>query len=558
MATMATKSSMVSMASTGQQPQAQSQTPLLAVSLTLLLTLLLVKFLATHLLRHLDPLHPIPGPKWAKFSNLWYLHQIRNGNFHRENMALHERYGPIVRYGPSRVSIADLESVRMVYILSGNNSKNGGENSGGSLNKSTWYQGWNKPGIRSIFTERDHRTHAQMRRKFASVYSMTSMTSYEGFVDECITLLRLRFDEMTTPPTPTHPTKQTLDFAWWMECFAADTVSMVTYSKRMGFLDAGEDIEALMSFLHGNLRRSAQLGVFAWMTPLAVQVLGVWSALKGERNPMAFVRDFAVRAIRERREMRALKRVDGRNKHGEDECDTPRDFLDKFLDFHERDPEKFDQMDITIGLSANLVAGADTTAASLAAIFYHLHRNPNTLTTLRAEIEASFPNTDTHITFKEAQGLPYLQAVIREALRMHPATGLCLERDVPKSGLELNGHFLPAGTIFGANSWVLHYSKAIFGEDADVFKPERWLETDVERLKEMNRAWMPFGLGSRTCIGQHVSMLEMTKMVPEVIRRFEFELVDGVEKEWEVANYWFVIPKALPMKISKRKVEGLT
>ena len=201
------------------------------------------------------------------------------------------------------------------------------------------------------------------------------------------------------------------------------------------------------------------------------------------------------------------------------------------------------------------MAGADTTAASLAAIFYHLHRNPSTVAALRAEIDASCPDTTRPITFKEAQTLPYLQAVIREALRMHPATGLCLERDVPDGGLELNEHFLPAGTIVGANAWVLHYSTSTFGDDANIFRPERWLEADPEKLKAMNRSWMPFGLGSRTCIGQHVSMLEMTKVVPEVMRKFDLKLVDGVERKWEVANYWFVIPKALQMKVSRRKGE---
>lgn len=300
---------------------------LAVVSFSIILGLVIYKFL-------LDPLRSIPGPLAAKFSNLWYLLRLRRGYFHKDNIALHERHGPVLRYGPSRVSISDPVSVKKVYGLGSS-----------GLNKSSWYDGWNKPGVRSIFTERDTHVHAQMRRKFASTYSMTSMTSYEQFVDECITLLCQRFDEIATSKS-----FKSLNLAWWTECFAADTVSMVTYSKRMGFLDAGKDIEALMAFLHANLRRSAQMGVYSWITPYAVKGFGILSALRGDSNPISFVRDFAVRAIGERTKSRASSNgTDVRKSDGEDEDGTPRDFLDKFLDFHERDPEKFEKMDITIG-----------------------------------------------------------------------------------------------------------------------------------------------------------------------------------------------------------------
>lgn len=72
-------------------------------------------------------------------------------------------------------------------------------------------------------------------------------------------------------------------------------------------------------------------------------------------------------------------------------------------------------------------------------------------------------------------------------MRIHPATGFILERQVPESGVTLHGVHLPKGTVVGVNAWVLHYNKDVFGDDAHVFRPERWIEGDEENIKDMKR-----------------------------------------------------------------------
>lgn len=76
-----------------------------------------------------------------------------------------------------------------------------------------------------------------------------------------------------------------------------------------------------------------------------------------------------------------------------------------------------------------------------------------------------------------------------EALRIHPSTGLMFERYVPAGGVVLHGKFIPGGTTIGVNAWVFNRDADIFGDDSDVFWPERWIESKPERLKEM-RKWM--------------------------------------------------------------------
>jgi cytochrome P450 len=76
-------------------------------------------------------------------------------------------------------------------------------------------------------------------------------------------------------------------------------------------------------------------------------------------------------------------------------------------------------------------------------------------------------------------------AVTNEALRIHPSTGLILERRCPKGGVTLHGQYIPEGTIIGVNCWVVNRDKGIFGQDAHEFQPERWIDSDPKDVTRM-------------------------------------------------------------------------
>lgn len=193
---------------------------------------------------------------------------------------------------------------------------------------------------------------------------------------------------------------------------------------------------------------------------------------------------------------------------------------------------------------ANIVAGSDTTSATLCGIFFNLLAHPEAFSKLRAELDAATASGELSDppTFAEAQKLPYLQAVLKEGMRMHPATGLPFWRVVPKGGATICGMYFPEGANVGINSWVAHRNRDVWGADADVFRPERWLESDEAKLKEMNAMFMPFGLGSRTCIGKNISLLEISKVIPQLVRNYDISLDGdrGKRKELPARNAWFV------------------
>jgi cytochrome P450 len=141
-------------------------------------------------------------------------------------------------------------------------------------------------------------------------------------------------------------------------------------------------------------------------------------------------------------------------------------------------------------------------------------------TTLQAEIDSAVADgkiSSPVVRDVEARTLPYLQAVIKEGLRIFPpATGLA-SKLVPPAGDTINGVFLPGGTKIGANYWALLRRTDVFGPDAISFRPERWLEASPEQLVKMEKVQdFVWGYGKYVCLGRSVALIELNKLFVEV------------------------------------------
>ena len=122
--------------------------------------------------------------------------------------------------------------------------------------------------------------------------------------------------------------------------------------------------------------------------------------------------------------------------------------------------------------------------------FWHILSDPRVYASIQEEIkkavtDGTIPPTG-NISWNEAQNLPYFQACLKEAMRVRPAVGLNIARLVPPEGAEVDGQVFPGGVTIAVNGWVLHRDKATFGEDAGVYRPERW-RGDAEEAKRMER-----------------------------------------------------------------------
>ncbi|KAF2708651.1 cytochrome P450 [Pleomassaria siparia CBS 279.74] len=502
--------------------------------------LLLARLLLPFIRGVFSPLRDIPGPFAARFGDVWYLWRVWKGHFEVDNIALHRDFGPIVRYGPNRYSINDAEAQKLIY------------GHGAKFPKSSWYFTWSdpQPSRWSLFSDQNIKRHGENRRQYQGTYSMSSLVTYESYVDDCVELFRQRLQEIAAAGT-------VADMGHWLQCYAFDVIGLITYSKRLGFLDRGDDVSGVMAALEIHFWYATLIGIFSWMHPYLMPIRD-WLAGKsgtGRTYVMKFTQDRIAEHESQPKAFPGDTRNDDNNNNNTSDGAAGLDFLSKFFAKHAEDPERFTMYHIAMGCVSNMVAGSDTTAISLSAILYYLLKDTQTFDTLRQEIDSYHNHQGTQdIAFKESQEMPYLQAVIKEALRMHPASGLPLERVVPDGGMTMCGYFFPAGTIVGVNTWVSHQNTSVFGSDAEQFNPSRWLIDDKEKLAEMERYWMPFGLGSRTCIGRHISMLEMSKLIPVLVRDFEFELHDELKtKEWERTNSWFVKPRGFRVKVMMRE-----
>ena len=111
-------------------------------------------------------------------------------------------------------------------------------------------------------------------------------------------------------------------------------------------------------------------------------------------------------------------------------------------------------------------------------------------------------------SFADAPRLPYVQAVVREVLRWRPAVRLGIPHALAEDDW-YEGMFLPKGATCIANVWQCNHDRAVFGDDADEFKPERHLGNDGELLpgpKETNQeGHVSFGFGRRVCVGRDMA-----------------------------------------------------
>jgi len=232
--------------------------------------------------------------------------------------------------------------------------------------------------------------------------------------------------------------------------------------------------------------------------------------------------------------------------------------LTRLLETRAQNPGKYTDWHVLMGAFTNIVAGADTSWTSLSGILYKLLKNPEVLRKLRQEIE-EMSNKGTLSNpgrFREAQQMPYLQAVLKEGQRMFPATGFPLWRVVPEHGVTLSGKFFPPGTIVGINTWVAHRNSTVFGPDPDTFRPERWLDSDTERLALMDSYYMPFGMGPRTCQGKNIALMVLSKVIMQLVRTYDFELDEQLkDKDLKTLNYWIVKQQDFKCRLKLRKAD---
>ncbi|PWY97649.1 cytochrome P450 [Testicularia cyperi] len=490
--------------------------PLAMLSPALQLVFAVVALLGGWMLHNiaLSPLSRYPGPLSARLGiPFWRFWHSLSGDYAPALLALHEHHGPAVRIGPTHLSFSDTSAVNSIYSLTdGTSSK---------FVKSHFYKSFQVfKAHPSIFSERDPHQHSKRRRAVASAYSMNSLVKLEEYVEAVSELLLKRLEEVVETNS-VNRSKAGLDgdavgtrpikLDPWFHYFAMDVVGELAFGQSFNLLERGRDDER---FLTG-VANLSQWGAVAGCLPLLSKwILWLFPRVTGQPGG-SVIGD------------KTTSRIQTRYAEVEESGGVqPRpDMLSKFMEARDPDSkERYSMKQVLLIASSVMSAGSDTTATSLTTFFGYLLDNPQCYAKLRAEIDSAVEEGRLSAPVKYAKGaqLEYLQACIKESLRLHPPISMDLPRYVPAGGAVVGNRWaVPAGTTVGISPYVLHRNKEAFGHDADIFRPERWLEGGEEGRKRLERFNMTFGGGSRACIGKNISLMELSKIIPEILMRFD-------------------------------------
>lgn len=205
--------------------------------------------------RYCNGLNHIHGPLLASCTDLWRLWQASKRRPELKHIELHERYGPVVRIGPRCVSVSDSKAVKLIYGINT------------PFTKSDFYkvQQTLKNGQRlfTLFTSTDGKFHAKLKRAVSNAYALSTLVQFEQYVDSTTAAfmhqLQTRFADQSN---------HLCNFSTWLQWYAFDVIGELTFSKRLGFLDRGEDVEGIIKSIEEMLDYAAVVSRARCAAPL--------------------------------------------------------------------------------------------------------------------------------------------------------------------------------------------------------------------------------------------------------------------------------------------------
>jgi cytochrome P450 len=183
-------------------------------------------------------------------------------------------------------------------------------------------------------------------------------------------------------------------------------------------------------------------------------------------------------------------------------------------------------------------------ATALTTTFFHLGQHPEIYERLVKEVRATFATYESINSRTTGQGIPFMDAVLNEAMRITPVLPGPMWRRTDHP-LNVCNYPVPGGTELGAMRYNIFRNPKCF-HDPTVFKPERWMQDMGDDLE----ASQPFGLGPRTCIGRNIAWMEMRLIVAKLLWSFDWQ---PITKEFNCPEYLVMYRGPMLMKATPRK-----
>ncbi|KAL6858797.1 hypothetical protein ACP4OV_017799 [Aristida adscensionis] len=300
--------------------------------------------------------------------------------------------------------------------------------------------------------------------------------------------------------------------------------------------DAAKGLRELVEDLVELIAKPNVSDLFPFLRALDLQGWRRWSA--GHLRKIFRILDDIV----DRRLAEASSRKD---RHG--------DFLDVLLEL--MFTGKISRDNLTTILFDVFNAGSDTVAITVEWAMAELLRKPGIMAKVRAEIEGTLGCKEA-VEEPDVAGMPYLQAVVKEAMRLHPVAPLLLPHLAVEDGVEIGGYAVPKGSTVIFNAWAIMRDPAVW-ERPDEFVPERFLEAAAGvDFRGKDFEFIPFGAGRRLCPGLPMAERVVPLILASLLHAFEWRLPNGVAVEqvdvsekFTTANVLAVPLRAVPVVI---------
>jgi cytochrome P450 len=364
----------------------------------------------------LDPLRDYPGPFLSRYSRLPYWIAVTTGNQVRYMVALHTRYGPVVRFSPTDLSYNSAEAWKDIYH-------------DGSRHRPV-----NRKDLRfypdsisnSILNTTDDVRHAHQRRLFSSAFGDRGLKAQESMFRRYADIMVLKLREADG---------KEVDMVKMFNCTTFDIMSELIFGESLGLLRESE-YSPWVAFIFYYISVAPLMNIiafypvlgaiFAWLEP-------TWATEKRSAHLQ-----------------HTIERVDRRMQRRNAQPD-----IWTTIQELEASKGRLTRGEMYDTAGTLMVAGTETIATLLSGLTYYLLTQPEKLDILTAEVRGSF-ETDAQMTFGKLRALPYLNACIEEALRVYPPVPTSLTRRTPEEGNVICGRHVPGNVSLRIESMIMN------------------------------------------------------------------------------------------------------
>ncbi|KAI9065996.1 cytochrome P450 [Trametes sanguinea] len=427
----------------------------------------------------------IPGPRICALTRLPLMYHEFLGRRRMWIHTLHLRYGPVVRVAPDEVSFASREAAKEIYT------------SGGSgFDKSPFYNLFSNFETPNMFSTLERGKHAEAKKRFAERYNKVHIMRPEvsSVVQEHAEAFAAKCADRVG---------ESVDIYALLHCYALDGVTgHLFYPHGTHSLSDPEDLKIMKELSYSNgLRKQFVQHYFPRLAAIIKKIAGL-----RERRTDGLATRYVLDTTR-------------------NATVAPHTVLHKLRTYVREDSDS----DLKAAASEcmdHLVAGIDTTGDGLCFLMYQLSLPAyhHVQQRLHAELVAN-PAT-------ALDDLPYLDAVVKEGLRVFSPIPMGFPRVVPPGGKVVDGVWLPGGTIVSCQPHTLHRLDASVFPLAEEFRPERWLQE--EGAAERNQLFFAFSAGGRGCIGKNLALLEMKLLLKEVYSTYRTRVAPDMDASMEM------------------------